>query len=449
MRIRKPRARGHGRSGTSGRLGRPSRTARLTVPVLALSLLGLGTAACGSDSGSKDSGQPAKVTLTVGLFGDFGFKPLYEEYKKTHPNITIVERQAQFDAHHKNLITRLATNAGANDIEAVEAGYIGTFVASPDKFYNLNDYGAGDRQSQYLDWKWKQALSKDGSALIGLGTDVGGLAMAYRTDLFQKAGLPADRDQVSALWPTWEQYIETGKKFATANLPGSKFVDGPGEIFRAIVAQAPMGLYDDQDNTVVASNPDVKKAWDLSTQLSLNSLSAKITAFTPAWNTGFQKGSFATIIAPAWMTGYIQEQAKSATGKWDIAKVPGGAGNSGGSHLAIPKQSKHPKEAYELINWLTAPEQQAKVFKATGNFPSIPTLYDDPAVQSFSKPFFNNAPVGKIYSEAAKAVQPQHLGPKEGEVRLQIGNGLTRVDTGKQSPEESWAQVLKDVEKVK
>jgi len=178
-------------------------------------------------------------------------------------------------------------------------------------------------------------------------------------------------------------------------------------------------------------------------------LSAKIAAFTPEWNTGFSKGTFATVVCPAWMTAYIQDQAKNAAGKWDIAAIPGGAGNSGGSHLTVPKQSKHPKEAAELVDFLTSAESQAKVFKTTGNFPSIPSLYDQPDIQNFTKDFFNGAPVGKIYSEAAKKLQPQHLGPREGDVRTAIGNGLGRVEQGKQTPEEAWAQVLKDVEKIK
>ncbi|GAA5044588.1 cellobiose transport system substrate-binding protein [Thermocatellispora tengchongensis] len=426
---------------------------RLLAPAVA-ALLAASVAACGGDSGggggTTGSAEPGeKITLTVGLFGDFGFKPLYEEYKKTHPNIEITERVSEFADHHNNLIKRLATNAGTADIEAVEVGYISTFTATPDKFHNLKDYGLDARQSDYLDWKWQQGLSKDGSALLGLGTDVGGLAMCYRKDLFEKAGLPSDRDEVSALWPTWEQYIETGKKFAAANVAGAKFVDSPGEIFRAMVNQAPVGLYDAQDNIIVASNPEVKKAWDLSNQLSQNGLTAKLAAFSPPWNTGFAKGSFATIICPAWMTGYIQEQAKDASGKWDIAAVPGGAGNSGGSHLMLPKQGKHPKEAAELINWLTSKENQARVFKEEGTFPSIPALYDDPSIQSFTKPFFGDAPIGKIYSDAAKALKPQHLGPKEAEVRTAIGNGLGRVEQGKQTPDEAWAQVLKDVEKIK
>ncbi|SEG59439.1 cellobiose transport system substrate-binding protein [Nonomuraea solani] len=430
------------------------RIRRLGLPVLTASVLALATACGGGGGGggtaAESSAKPGeKIKLTIGLFGDFGFKPLYEEYKKTHPDIEIVENVTQFNDHHSNLVKRLATNAGAGDIEAVEVGYISTFTAQPGRFNDLKQYGLDKRQPDYLDWKWQQGLSKDGAQVLGLGTDVGGLAMCYRKDLFKKAGLPTDRTEVAALWPTWDQYIATGKKFAAANVAGAKFVDSPGEIFRAMVNQAPIGLYDAQDTIIVDSNADVKKAWDLSNQITQEGLTAKLAAFSPPWNTGFAKGSFATIICPAWMTGFIQEQAKDASGKWDIATVPGGSGNSGGSHLMVPKQSKHPKEAAELIDFLTSKDNQAKVFKEEGTFPSIPALYDDPSIQNFTKPFFGDAPIGKIYSEAAKALKPQHLGPKEADVRVAIGNGLGRVEQGKQTPDEAWAQVLEDVKKIK
>ncbi|WP_169982997.1 MULTISPECIES: ABC transporter substrate-binding protein [unclassified Microbispora] len=425
------------------------RAVRFVAPMLAASLLTL--TACGgggSDTGAGGGQSTEKVKLSVGLFGDFGFKPLYEEFKKTHPNVEIEERQAAFADHHTNLAAHLATGAGAADVEAIEVGYISQFTSQPDKFTDLKQYGLDKRQGEYLDWKWQQGLAPSG-ALLGLGTDVGGLAMCYRTDLFEQAGLPSKRDEVSALWPTWEQYIETGRKFAAKAPKDAKFFDSPGEIFRAIIAQAPVGVYDAQDNIVVATNPDVKKAWDLSIQMIDADLSAKIGAFTPEWNTGFAKGSFATVICPAWMTAYIQDQAKDSAGKWDIATVPGGAGNSGGSHLTVPKQSKHPKEAAELIEFLTSAQNQAAVFKAIGNFPSIPSLYDQPDIQNFTKDFFNDAPVGKIYSDAAKNLKPQHLGPREGDVRTAIGNGIGRVEQGKQSPDEAWAQVLKDLEAIK
>lgn len=418
---------------------------RLLAPLLAAGLI-TSAAACGSSD--KPSTPNEKVTLEVALFGDFGFKPLYEEYKKTHPNIEIKERISDYNAHHQSLISHLATNSGAADIEAIEIGYLSSFTATPNRFVNLLDQGAGSLESQWLPWKWQQGLSTDKKSLIGLGTDVGGMAMCYRTDLFAKAGLPTKREEVSKLWPTWQDYVATGKKYKAA-LPNSFFMEASGNMFRAMIEQAPTGVYDNADNLIVSSSPDVKKSWDLTVDAINANLSAKLTAWTPEWTAAFGKGTFGTIVCPAWMTAYIESNAKDAAGKWDIAAVPGGAGSMGGSHLALPKQGKHAKEAYELIKWITAPEQQKKVFKATGNFPSTPSLYTDPDLTGFSKAFFNNAPLGTIFTASAQAVQPQHQGPKQGDVFTAIGAGLGRIEQKKQTADEAWNQVVKDCDKLK
>ncbi len=208
--------------------------------------------------------------------------------------------------------------------------------------------------------------------------------MCYRPDLFKEAGLPTNRDEVSALWPTWEQYVETGKKFVAAGGKAA-FTDGPGEHFRAMVEQAPVGFYDTSDKVVVGSNPDVRKAWDISVSMIQNKLSGKLVAFTPEWTTGIAKGTFATMVCPAWKTGVIKDQ-KPGEGTWDIAAVPGGGGNQGGTHLLASKQGKHPKEAAELINFLTSKESQLTLWKDASALPSLPALYTDPAVADFVNP---------------------------------------------------------------
>ncbi|GAA0384034.1 ABC transporter substrate-binding protein [Microbispora corallina] len=424
---------------------------RIVTPLLAAAVL-VGATSCGGGGtgGTNASGQPAgKIKLTVALFSDFHFAPLYEEFKKTHPNVDIVERRAQFNDHHRNLTTQLATGAGAADVVAVEAGYIAQFTPMADKFYDLNQYGLGKRQGDYLDWKWKQGLSPDGGKLLGLGTDVGGLAMCYRTDLFKKAGLPTDRDEVGRLWPTWEDYMAAGKKFV-ANAGGAKWFDGPGENFRAMVDQAPVGFYDQQNNLVAGTNPDVKKAFDLNAEMIEAGLSAKLAAFSPPWNTGLTKGSFATVICPSWKTGSIKDAAPTTSGKWDVAAVPGGGGgNQGGTHLMAPKQGKHPKEAAELIDLLTSKDSQLRLFTEAGALPSIPALYDDPTITSFTNPFFNDAPTGKIFTDAAKALKPQYVGPKAGDVLTTFGNALQRIEQGKQNPQDSWTQALDDLQRIK
>ena len=42
---------------------------------------------------------------------------------------------------------------------------------------------------------------------------------------------------------------------------------------------------------------------------------AGLAAFSNDWNTGFKKGTFATVTCPAWMIGYIQGQAPGDEGQ--------------------------------------------------------------------------------------------------------------------------------------
>ncbi|KUL25695.1 ABC transporter substrate-binding protein [Actinoplanes awajinensis] len=418
---------------------RLSRLARLAAAATAATLV---LTACGSGGDSGSAG--GKVTLNVSLFGNFGYQELYQQYQQDHPNITIKEQTADYNAHHRDLATHLATNAGAADIEAVDTGFIAQMREVGNQFTDLGQ----DRASQYLPWKWQASLTKDGKQ-IGYGTDVGGLAICYRRDLFQQAGLPADRDQVSAAWAGgWDKYIELGKQFAAKAPKGTAFFDGGGALYNAVIGQAPVGFYN-QDNTIVVdTNPEVRKAWDQVVAAIQAGLSAKLIESSPEWNNGFAKGQFATIACPAWMMAKIKDQAKAFAGKWDVAAVPGGGGNWGGSYLTIPKQGKHVAEAKELAAWLTAPEQQARVFTSAGLLPSIPALYDKPEIAALKDPFFHDAPVGKIFTTAAKELEPQYQGPRAGDIQTTVRDGLSRVEQGKQNSEESWQQTVSDVKRL-
>jgi cellobiose transport system substrate-binding protein len=392
--------------------------------------------------------EPAeKITLTINDFGVFGYKPLYEEYKQSHPNIEILESVSDYNGHHSSLINHLAAGSGAADIEGVDEGFMAQLKARPEQFVNLLDYGAGELEKNYATFKWQASLSADGKRQIGLGTDVGGLAMCYRTDLFAKAKLPTDPAEVSALWPTWEKYVETGVKFA-ASKPGAgvSFFDAASNLYNGQVFQLEKSYYEPGTNQVIAStNPGIKAAWDLTMKAIAKGLSAKLVAWQPDWVSGFTKGSFATITCPAWMGGYMKEQAPTTAGKWNIASVPGAAGNWGGSWLTIPAQTKHPKEAYELVAFLTAPAQQVKVFKNVGNFPSAIPAIHDPSVESFKNPFFNDAPTGKIFGESAINLKPQFQGEKHGPIRKAMEDGIQRVEQGRQDSAAAFAQSLKDV----
>jgi cellobiose transport system substrate-binding protein len=381
------------------------------------------------------------------LFGNFGYAELLKEYAAAHPDVEISDRTASYSDHHKNLAAHLATSSGSADIEAVDTGYINQFKATPDKFVDLNTKGGDQLKDRWLPWKWEASLSKDGKQ-IGYGTDIGGLAICYRRDLLQNAGLPADRDQVAALWPTWQEFMAAGKKFQEKAPEGVKWFDGGPTVLNAIVGQAPTGYYDKSDKIVVGDNKEIKAGWDLVVDGVNSGLSSKLLYSTPVWNTGFKQGQFATVTCPAWQMAKIKDQAgPEAAGKWDVTSVPGGGGNWGGSYLTVPKSGKNVDKAVELAAWLTAPEQQAKVFKSAGLLPSIPKLYEDPSIVDYKNPYFNDAPIGKLFTDAAKKLNPQYQGPKAGDIQTAIGNAMQRVEQGKQNGDESWKQFVGDVQK--
>ncbi|HET6357254.1 extracellular solute-binding protein [Streptomyces sp.] len=422
---------------------------RATVRLSAVALAGALLAACGSGSsgGSSDSAG-GKVTLTVDLFGSFGYKEagLYAEYEKLHPNIKIKQSDTEDEQDYwKSLQTRLAGGGGLADVQGIEVGRIAAVTQQQaDKFEDLKKYGADKLKDQFAEAKWSAATGKDGQ-ILGLGTDVGPEAMCYRTDLFKQAGLPTDRTQLAAKWSTWDGYLALGKEYKKKAPAKSAWVDSIGSLYAIMVGQQKERYYDASGKLIYENNPAVKAAWDASTDAAQAGLSAKLDQWSPQWNQAFSAGSFATMPCPAWMLGYIKGQAGDAgKGKWDIAKLPEGPGNWGGSYLSIPRAAEHKKEAYELIQWLTAPEQQAKLFTKQGNFPSSTGAIAK--VAAAKDPYFSDAPIGQIFGDAAKAAPVQVLGVHDKNVADQITNALSEVERKGTSPDKAWSTAKKNVE---
>jgi cellobiose transport system substrate-binding protein len=430
------------------------RAPRIVAATVMAGVLALAAACSGDDGKSNGSSGPAQITLSVDSFGTFGYEELYKQYMASHPNIKIVDRNIpQMDNYLPQLQQHVAAGAGAGDVISIEEGIVSKFMSQPDKFVDLNKYGASSLKGNFLPWKWEMGMSLDGSKLIGLGTDMGGLAMCYRKDLFQKAGLGDDRDAVGKLWPTWDAFLETGKQFQ-AKMPGTKFTDGATNFYNTILMQEAgkagnQTYFDKSNKLIIDTNPVVKTAYDRVVQLAQSNLTAKIQFLTDPWSQALKKDAFATVTCPAWMLGLIKDNAgPGKAGKWDITTLPGGGGNWGGSFLAVPTQSKHPKEAVDLVKFLTNPQGQIAAFKSKNNLPSSPQALDDPAVKDFKNDYFSNAPVGQIYASGAKSLNPVYLGVNNQPVRTVVEGDLRAVEQGRLKPDAGWKRILSDAKRA-
>ena len=203
-------------------------------------------------------------------------------------------------------------------------------------------------------------------------------------------------------------------------------MDSASGLYNVIIGQSETQYYDEEGTPIYDSNPVVQDAWATAVEASQAGLTAKLTQFDETWNQGFAKGSFATIACPAWMIGYIKGQAGDAgDGLWDVADIPGEGGNWGGSYLAIPAASENQEAAYELIKWLTAPEQQVKMWTDSQHFPSSSTAAEDAAIASATDSYFFDAPIGEIFKASADDLPIAILGPKDGVIKDTISAGST------------------------
>jgi cellobiose transport system substrate-binding protein len=433
-----------------------TRTARKALVLAAVATLGAGLLAGCADDGGDDKSEGSssgdgkgKTTITLGLFGTMGFKEagLYAEYEKLNPNIKIAENVIERNEnYYPALVNHLTTNSGLQDVQAVEVANIAEVTATQSAKLQDMSKVSGVNKSNWLDWKWAQATTKDNKT-IGLGTDVGPMALCYRTDLFQQAGLPTDPAEVGKLWEgDWKKFVSVGEQFKAKAPKGTFFMDSPGGLINAILSSEKEKFYNSSGEVIYKSNPAVKAAFDLTAEAAEKGLVQAQTQFQPAWDQTIANNKFATIACPPWMLGTLKGKSKpEAFGKWAVAVAPK-SGNWGGSFLTVPSSGKHVKEAEKLVAWLTAPEQQAKLFKVQGSFPSAPSAYTMPEVTGATNEMTGKANIGTIFAEAAKAAPVQVIGPKDQIIQQGLtDNGVILVTKGK-SPEEAWETATKTID---
>jgi len=410
----------------------------------------LALTACGLTDGGDPSASAKATTLpsdatviTMAVWGGFGLEDLIATYEAEHPDVIIDLQTGDYNPLHDELQRSLVSGNGAPTIAAIGEDYIAKFATQPDQFVDLGAVGASDYESAYLPWKWAEGEGTDGS-IIGVGADAAGLALCYRTDLFAAAGLPTDRLEVSgAMNDSWDGFLALGKQYKDST-GGDAFLDDATSLVNPVRDQMGRSFYG-MDGVLNAEA--TKPAFDVALDAIDAGLSAGIPQFSDAWDKGLSDGAFAATLCPVWGMGYMQGVVSQSNyePKWDVADIPGSGGSRGGSFYTIPAQAS-PQEravAWDFLKWLIQPEQQLQIFQATGSLPAQPALYSDASVQSYSLPFFNDAPVGPILAKAVEELPvKQSYNAKDGAIEATVEQVLSEVNSGTVASSDAWTIAL-------
>jgi cellobiose transport system substrate-binding protein len=420
---------------------------------------GSAAAAGSSAAAANPCGTSATITLTIGLFGTFGYKEngLYDAYKKVCPNITIKEDDVEQSADYwTKLKTRLASGSGLDDIQGIEIGFVADVVQNHAKqFVNFATVAnAAALKASFYPWKWTQATTTDGNDTVGLGTDSGPEALCYRPDLLTKAGLPSDPATLATKWDTWDDFIKYGQQYEASptKQAGSSFLDSAASLFSTAVYQG-KEAYDNASGQPDVKNSDgVQTAWKYATEAAQDKITAGLQQFSDPWNKAFSSGAFAALACPTWMMGYIQGQDANGSGHWNIAPVlPGGPTNWGGSWLGVPSSGKNLPAAEALTEWLTAKAQQVTMWTAPaqgGHWPSNSDAAADPAVKGATSAYFSNAPVGTVFGDIASKMTIPPIGLYDTQIQNLFTTQLTNVETKGTDPTKAFNDALGQISQV-
>ena len=340
-------------------------TALLAVASLVLAGCGSSTKEANGGAGSGPCGTKDKTTLTVGLFGSFGFEEngLWDAYNKRCPNITIKEDVVEQSADYwTRLKTRLASGSGLSDVQAIEIGFVADVVQNhADDFVNWNKVpNAAKVKSEFFDWKWQQASSTDGKTTVGLGTDIGPEAICYRKDLLDKAGVTSDPEKLKTEWATWDDFIDYGKQYEASptKQAGSHFVDSSASIFSTAVYQGDNAYANDDGEADVEGSDGVEDGLGLRDVRGAGEHHRRAPAVLAHVEQGVLQRRVRGPRLPDLDDGVHPGPGRGSVRRQvGVAPVlPGGATNWGGSWLGVPSKAKNQAAGHRARRVAVGPE---------------------------------------------------------------------------------------------
>jgi lactose/L-arabinose transport system substrate-binding protein len=264
--------------------------------------------------------------------------------------------------------------------------------------------------SKFVATKWQQNTLN--GKIYGFPWDIGPVALYYRRDLFQKAGIKP------ASLTTWAQWIAAGKKIKAktgAYLWEQSKAQNDGRFFEDLLWQQGSGYVDDKGHVTIDKDPRALAALNLIGEGWNDGLFADDPEWTDAWYKAIDSGQIATLPMAAWMGGFMETWlAPDGKGKWGVVPLPafkpGGStsANDGGSDLAVTTSANQALAVAYIKNLLATPSVQAQVWKASGFFPSMFSATRTPFTRA-PDAYFGGQPVQKLFAAEAKSIPKAHV----------------------------------------
>jgi len=162
----------------------------------------------------------------------------------------------------------------------------------------------------------------------------------------------------------------------------------------------------------------------------------------------FAAGDFAFFVSGPWNLGEMRRRLPQLEGRWAVAPLPHpdagagvpGASLAGGSSLVLFRNSPRQDAAWELIEFLARPEQQLRLFAASGDLPAARAAWDDPALAG-------DAPL-RVFRAQLQYVEPMPRVPEWERVATRVAEAAESAARGAVSIDEALSGLDADVDRL-
>jgi len=378
---------------------------------------------------SACSREATSVTVikfwTIGREGEV-VPELLRDFERLHPEIRVSEQQLPLTAAHEKLLTAFAGDA-LPDIGQLGNTWIPELatLGALEPLQGFLDTSSAIPREDYFPGIWDSNVI-DGR-LYGVPWYIDTRLLFYRKDLLARAGFPEPpRD-----WAEWTRALAAVKENAGAGnysifLPLNEF-----EPLLNLAVQQPDPLLRDNDTRGNFESAGFRRAFGFYVDMFSRGWAPPMsnTEISNVWDE-FAKGFYTFYITGPWNVGEFKRRLPaSLADDWATAPLPGpdgpGAAIGGGSSLVMFSSSKHKREVWQLIEFLSEPEQQRRFHALCGDLPPRRSSWDDPELA--------NDPYSKAFRDQLERVKPTPKVPEWERIAQEIRLASERAIRGGES----------------
>ena len=402
-----------------------------TAAVAVVSVLALAACSSSGSSGGTSSASAScspssgKVALTFTTWVP-GMDKVVDLWNEKNPDIQVKVQTGPNgnSGTYQNFFNEIKAG-NAPDLGQVEYDALPNFRVQDGLTNIASCKPVADAKNAFVDWTWNQVTFGEKNAVYAVPQDTGPVAMFYRKDLFQAAGIPVPT--------TWDEYA---KDAALIKAKGSYITNFPKtdvNWFAGMVWQNGGQWFKNDGNawTVDLASDKSTHVADYWQNLIANGEVSKLASFSDEWNKSFDDGQQWTWISAVWGASTLQTGAPNTAGKWAVAPMPqwtaGGkqAGDWGGSSTAVLKGSKHPYEAAKFAMWLnTDPQALALENQLGGLYPAAKAGADLSAFTG-GQAFYGGQKIYDVFKQASSQVNPDFTwGPTMTQTYTDVSDGF-------------------------